>query len=86
MMEKLVSITVIVMQAQQMYNGLLQTLKEEYAADKIFDGEFGAMMDVSLVNDGPVTWALPPILALLENLIRTFPVITTITLVNYVLH
>jgi hypothetical protein len=55
MMEKLVSITVIVMQAQQMYNGLLQTLKEEYTADKIFDGEFGAMMDVSLVNDGPVT-------------------------------
>jgi D-tyrosyl-tRNA(Tyr) deacylase len=45
------------MQAQEMYEGLLQKLREDYVADRIFDGEFGALMDVSLVNDGPVTCA-----------------------------
>ena len=40
-----------------MYADFLQLLKQTYADDKVFDGEFGAMMDVSLVNDGPVTCA-----------------------------
>eukprot|EP00557_Chaetoceros_sp_GSL56_P000277 CAMPEP_0176503328 /NCGR_PEP_ID=MMETSP0200_2-20121128/15299_1 /TAXON_ID=947934 /ORGANISM="Chaetoceros sp., Strain GSL56" /LENGTH=60 /DNA_ID=CAMNT_0017902601 /DNA_START=611 /DNA_END=793 /DNA_ORIENTATION=+ len=30
-------------------------LKESYKPEKIFDGQFGAMMDVELINDGPVT-------------------------------
>lgn len=42
-------------QAQAMYNKFLDVLREGYSEDKIFDGRFGAMMDVGLVNDGPVT-------------------------------
>ena len=42
-------------QAQQMYNEFLDLLKTSYEVDKIKDGQFGAMMDVALINDGPVT-------------------------------
>lgn len=42
-------------QAQEMYNLFLDMLKSNYEPDKIKDGVFGAMMDVSLINDGPVT-------------------------------
>lgn len=41
--------------AKELYNEFLDMLKSNYAEEKIKDGEFGAMMDVSLVNDGPVT-------------------------------
>ena len=41
--------------AKEMYETFLGMLKEAYEHDKIFDGVFGAMMDVELVNDGPVT-------------------------------
>jgi D-aminoacyl-tRNA deacylase len=41
--------------AQEMYNSFLDMLRSNYEPDKIKDGVFGAMMDVSLVNDGPVT-------------------------------
>jgi D-tyrosyl-tRNA(Tyr) deacylase len=41
--------------ALEMYNAFLTMLKEGYQEDKIKDGVFGAMMDVALVNDGPVT-------------------------------
>ena len=30
-------------------------LRENYEENKIHDGVFGAMMDVELINDGPVT-------------------------------
>jgi len=42
-------------QAQEMYNMFLELLKSNYESEKIRDGVFGAYMDVSLVNDGPVT-------------------------------
>ncbi|KAL7543856.1 hypothetical protein ACHAXR_013226 [Thalassiosira sp. AJA248-18] len=42
-------------QAQAMYNQFLDMLMGGYEKDKIFDGKFGEMMDVGLVNDGPVT-------------------------------
>jgi D-tyrosyl-tRNA(Tyr) deacylase len=41
--------------AQALYSQFLELLKEAYEPEKIKDGEFGAMMDVALVNDGPVT-------------------------------
>ncbi|GAA5993765.1 hypothetical protein JCM5350_000230 [Sporobolomyces pararoseus] len=44
--------------SKQMYLDFLQDLREKYQIDKIHDGEFGAMMDVQLVNDGPVTLIL----------------------------
>eukprot|EP00585_Thalassiosira_rotula_P006288 CAMPEP_0196149118 /NCGR_PEP_ID=MMETSP0910-20130528/29163_1 /TAXON_ID=49265 /ORGANISM="Thalassiosira rotula, Strain GSO102" /LENGTH=176 /DNA_ID=CAMNT_0041411981 /DNA_START=113 /DNA_END=643 /DNA_ORIENTATION=+ len=42
-------------QAQTMYSKFLEMLKEGYEKDRIMDGKFGEMMDVGLVNDGPVT-------------------------------
>jgi D-tyrosyl-tRNA(Tyr) deacylase len=41
--------------AKALYSQFLSILKESYEEDKIFDGKFGAMMDVELINDGPVT-------------------------------
>jgi len=41
--------------AKALYETFLNKLRHCYHASKILDGEFGAMMDVSLVNDGPVT-------------------------------
>eukprot|EP00019_Armaparvus_languidus_P006844 CAMPEP_0168597108 /NCGR_PEP_ID=MMETSP0420-20121227/10440_1 /TAXON_ID=498008 /ORGANISM="Pessonella sp." /LENGTH=108 /DNA_ID=CAMNT_0008633841 /DNA_START=121 /DNA_END=443 /DNA_ORIENTATION=- len=37
-----------------LYDQFLEKLKSEHDETKIFDGEFGADMKVSLVNDGPV--------------------------------
>lgn len=39
--------------ARAMYSKFLLDLKQLYP--KVEDGEFGAMMDVELINDGPVT-------------------------------
>jgi D-tyrosyl-tRNA(Tyr) deacylase len=39
--------------AEKLYNLFIKKLKEEKA--KIKTGEFGAMMQISLINDGPVT-------------------------------
>lgn len=41
--------------AQPFYNEFLEKLRSAYEPSRIKDGAFGAMMDVSLVNDGPVT-------------------------------
>ena len=42
-------------QAESMYNRFLEMLRSQYQSDKVLDGVFGALMDVGLVNDGPVT-------------------------------
>jgi D-tyrosyl-tRNA(Tyr) deacylase len=41
--------------AEKLYGRFVQMVRENYEAEKIQDGVFGAMMDVSLINDGPVT-------------------------------
>jgi len=41
--------------AKALYETFLTLLQTNYQTDKIKDGVFGAMMDVALVNDGPVT-------------------------------
>ncbi|KAF2075854.1 hypothetical protein CYY_002840 [Polysphondylium violaceum] len=41
--------------AKAFYHEFLEMSKKLYSSDKIQDGRFGAMMDVELVNDGPVT-------------------------------
>mmetsp|Transcript_8682 Transcript_8682/g.18683 ORF Transcript_8682/g.18683 Transcript_8682/m.18683 type:complete len:221 (+) Transcript_8682:71-733(+) len=41
--------------AEAMYGRFLDVLREAYDEDRILDGRFGEMMDVGLVNDGPVT-------------------------------
>lgn len=45
-------------QAKEMYQQFVDRFKELYIADKVYDGVFGAMMEVSLVNTGPVTIVL----------------------------
>ncbi|PON57396.1 D-aminoacyl-tRNA deacylase DTD [Trema orientale] len=44
--------------AEPFYASLVDRFKKSYNADSIKDGIFGAMMKVSLVNDGPVTMQL----------------------------
>lgn len=41
--------------AETLYNQFLEMVREQYEAEKVKDGVFGEMMDVALVNDGPVT-------------------------------
>jgi D-tyrosyl-tRNA(Tyr) deacylase len=41
--------------AQELYNQVLEKVKEGLPCGEVGDGVFGAMMDVALVNDGPVT-------------------------------
>ncbi|KAL7455982.1 hypothetical protein ACHAWC_007483 [Mediolabrus comicus] len=45
-------------EAQTMYNRFLDMLRDGYETSKIFDGKFGEMMEVALVNDGPVTMVI----------------------------
>ncbi|PFH51721.1 hypothetical protein AMATHDRAFT_141892 [Amanita thiersii Skay4041] len=44
--------------SRQLYATFLDKLRQAYKPDKIQDGRFGAMMDVSLTNDGPVTFTI----------------------------
>jgi D-Tyr-tRNAtyr deacylase len=43
-------------QAREFYQDFVQQVRTSYLEGKVQDGVFGAMMDVSLVNDGPVTF------------------------------
>ncbi|KAJ7633101.1 D-Tyr tRNAtyr deacylase-like domain-containing protein [Roridomyces roridus] len=44
--------------ARALYETFLETLRRGYKAEKIQDGQFGAMMNVSLTNEGPVTFTI----------------------------
>ena len=46
------------LQARNFYAQFLDQLKAAYVPEKVHDGVFAAMMDVALVNDGPVTIVL----------------------------
>ena len=41
--------------AERIYENFINKLKDKYNSEKIKSGQFGAMMDVSLINNGPVT-------------------------------
>lgn len=43
--------------AKKLYKQFIEEL-EDYLSHPVASGEFGAMMDVALVNDGPVTFSL----------------------------
>ncbi|KAF7363964.1 D-aminoacyl-tRNA deacylase [Mycena sanguinolenta] len=45
-------------QSREMYATFLEALRVAYKPEKIQDGKFGAMMNVSLTNEGPVTFTL----------------------------
>lgn len=44
--------------SKEMYAAFLTRIGELYRPEKIKDGKFGAMMNVSLTNEGPVTFTL----------------------------
>lgn len=43
-------------EAKRLYHYFLEKVQQGYAADKVKNGVFQAMMEVALVNDGPVCW------------------------------
>ncbi|KIM62048.1 hypothetical protein SCLCIDRAFT_120300 [Scleroderma citrinum Foug A] len=44
--------------SRHLYSTFLEKMRQLYVADRIQDGQFGAMMNVSLTNEGPVTLTL----------------------------
>ncbi len=42
-------------ESKKFYLDFLELLRKSYKPEKIQDGEFGALMDVEIHNDGPVT-------------------------------
>ncbi|KAH7914038.1 D-Tyr tRNAtyr deacylase-like domain-containing protein [Hygrophoropsis aurantiaca] len=44
--------------SRQLYSVFLEKMRQLYVPDRIQDGQFGAMMNVSLTNEGPVTFTL----------------------------
>jgi|SRR5688572_11810987 len=42
-------------QAKELYDRFASELREKMGSEHVAEGRFGAMMDVELVNDGPVT-------------------------------
>ena len=42
-------------EARRLYQYFVQKVKQGYADDRVQDGRFQAMMEVALVNDGPVS-------------------------------
>jgi D-aminoacyl-tRNA deacylase len=48
-------------QAKELYQRFVQKVEEGYQKDKVKDGVFQAMMEVSLINDGPVSYTNPVI-------------------------
>ncbi|OTA08882.1 hypothetical protein A9Z42_0006040 [Trichoderma parareesei] len=45
-------------EASRLYHYFVQRVKDMYQGDRVKDGKFQAMMEVALVNDGPVTLEL----------------------------
>ncbi|KAM3506596.1 hypothetical protein MY11210_007494 [Beauveria gryllotalpidicola] len=45
-------------EARRLYQYFVQKVQSGYQADRVKDGRFQAMMEVALVNDGPVTLEL----------------------------
>jgi D-tyrosyl-tRNA(Tyr) deacylase len=41
-------------QARELYHRFVQKVQEAYQIERVKDGVFQAMMEVSLINDGPV--------------------------------
>ena len=61
--------------AEVVYTTFVQQLHDMYDADKIQTGVFGAMMDVELINDGPVT-------IIIDSRTDTTPPTTTTTITD----
>jgi len=42
-------------EAKEFYQRFVDMFRNSYIPEKVKDGEFGAMMEVEIINDGPVT-------------------------------
>ncbi|TRY62601.1 hypothetical protein TCAL_05752 [Tigriopus californicus] len=42
-------------QSKEFYHQFLSEIRSQYQSDKVKDGRFGALMEVNITNDGPVT-------------------------------
>ena len=42
--------------ARELYEYFVERVRVGYRRERVGDGVFGAMMQVALVNDGPVSW------------------------------
>jgi D-aminoacyl-tRNA deacylase len=42
--------------AREFWSQFVDHVRKQYTPDKVLDGIFGAMMDVEMVNNGPVTF------------------------------
>lgn len=47
-------------EASRLYHYFLKKVQDGYVADRVKNGKFQAMMEVALVNDGPVCFNNPP--------------------------
>lgn len=58
-------------EASRLYHYFVQKVKDMYQVDRVKDGRFQAMMEVALVNDGPVShcWARASLSSLMLILI-----------------
>lgn len=45
-------------EASRLYHYFVHKVRDGYVADRVKDGKFQAMMEVALVNDGPVSYFL----------------------------
>lgn len=46
-------------EANRLYHYFLQKVQDGYVAERVKNGKFQAMMEVALVNDGPVQSSAP---------------------------
>lgn len=53
-------------EASRLYHYFVSKVQDGYEADRVKDGKFQAMMEVALVNDGPVSLPAPPSLSLVS--------------------
>jgi D-tyrosyl-tRNA(Tyr) deacylase len=53
--------------ARALYQAFYMKVGELYEPDKVKDGVFAAMMDVTLVNDGPVGSTVPPAISIVDS-------------------
>lgn len=55
--------------AKRLYEYFVSSVKSQYSPDRVGDGRFQAMMEVALVNDGPVSLLHWPSLLKIRGLV-----------------
>lgn len=58
-------------EAKRLYQYFVERVKDGYVGERVKDGKFQAMMEVALVNDGPVSLRISPGEALVGSKLLT---------------